>query len=294
MAFIGILVTLGITAGIFLGEKNKGNVAHIKLKGSIVTDDPKEFFDDWNTVRSGKVVKLLKEIAKNKKIKGILLEINSPGGTPVASAEIARAIRECNLPTAAWIQEIGTSGAYWIASASGHIVCHPLSITGSIGVLANSFGFEDLLKQFNINYRRQVAGDLKDIGDPFRSQTDEEKAYIQSVLDQIHAEFVQNVAQNRRLNPQETKQVSSGVFYTGKEAIKYKLADELGGKEEAIKWLNSVIKEPVVLEELRCTGSFMDAFLSEVTGMINQFALHIGKGISHFFVSQNNTGVRLS
>ncbi|MBI3883795.1 MAG: signal peptide peptidase SppA [Sphingobacteriales bacterium] len=167
----------------------------------------------------------------------MLFEINSPGGSAVASEEIANAVKKANKTTVAWIREIGTSGAYWVASSSGHIVANRVSITGSIGVIASYLEFPGLLEHYNITYQRLVSGKYKDIGSPFKEMTPEEKAIFQQNLDTIRDYFVSEVAKNREMSKKDVDKIANGVFYLGAQAKELGLIDELGGKDEAINYI---------------------------------------------------------
>ena len=154
-------------------ESLSGNVALIPIEGVIVGTDDGEFLFE-SVTSSLDTVELIEKADRNPNIKAIILEINSPGGSAVASEEIANAIKKTNKTTVAWIREIGTSGAYWVSSASDHIVANRVSITGSIGVIASYLEFPGLLDRYNITYQRLVSGKYKDIGSPYKEMTTEE------------------------------------------------------------------------------------------------------------------------
>ena len=270
LVFIGLLTVISVLAAKFmhkdLSRYREGNVAHVRIEGPIICgSEAGALFSSRKEVTSDSIIKLLEDIKENPKIRAVLFEINSPGGSPVASEEIARAILELNLPTVAWIRETGASGAYWVAMATSWIVAHPLSITGSIGVLANSFGFEDLLQTLKLKYRRQVAGNMKDIGSPFREPTPEEQTYLQGVLNQIHQVFIDAFSKARKIPPEKAKELATGIFYTGLDAKEKNLVDALGGKKEALAWLKKTIKEPVILVDYEGQGNFMETLLGGVT-----------------------------
>src|SRR5574341_1129775 len=180
--------------GAFLPETLElGNVAVIPIEGLISTDG-----DNWMPgVQSQSVVEQIEKADKNSEIKAILLEINSPGGTPVATDEIAGAIKSANKTTVAVIRETGASGAYWIATAADKIFANRMSVTGSIGVQASKLEFFGLIADYNITYNRLTAGRLKDAGSRFREMTPEERSLFQQMLDKLHNEFIKVVAENR-------------------------------------------------------------------------------------------------
>src|SRR3989338_3973037 len=179
LVLVLLLVTGFIAVGIismFSGvdvESLEGNVAMIKIEGIILgTDNSGVIFDD--SVYSLDIVDLIEEADENPRIRAIIFQINSPGGSAVASEEIANAVRKTNKTTVAWIRESGASGAYWIASSTDYIVANRVSITGSIGVFGSYLDFSGLMADHNITYRRLVAGKYKDLGSPLREMTEEE------------------------------------------------------------------------------------------------------------------------
>lgn len=269
LVFIGLITVLSGLAAKFmhkdLSRYKEGNVAHVRIEGPLVcSSEANGLFASREEVTSDSLIRILEDIKNNPNIRAVLFEINSPGGSPVASEEIAGAIKELKLPTAAWIRETGASGAYWVAMSCSYIVAHPLSITGSIGVLANSFGFEDLMQTLKLKYRRQVAGNLKDIGSPFREPTPEEQTYLQGVLNQIHQVFIEAFSKARKMTPEKAKELATGIFYTGLDAKNKNLVDALGGKKEALDWLKTAIKEPVILVDYKGQGNLMETLLGGV------------------------------
>ena len=187
MIFISIM-------GSFLPEGiQSGNVAVIPIEGVISTTSSTFMAG----VKSQSIVKRIKKANENDNIKAILLEINSPGGTPVATDEIAQAIKNVNKTTIAVIRESGASGAYWIATATDRIFANRMSVTGSIGVQASKLEFSGLIADYNITYRRLTAGRLKDAGSIWKTMTGEEEKLFQKLIDTLHNEFIKVVAENR-------------------------------------------------------------------------------------------------
>src|SRR3989338_241632 len=200
LAILGF-IAVGIIS-LFVGvdvESLSGNVALIPVEGIILgSDDSGSLFE---TVASSQdIIELIEKADSNPGIKAIILRVNSPGGTGVASDEIATAVRKTNKTTVAWIREIGTSGAYWVASSADYVVANRISVTGSIGVIASYLEFPGLLEEYNVTYRRLVAGKYKDLGSPFREMTEEEKTIFQQDLDLMKDYFVSEVAKNRKMS----------------------------------------------------------------------------------------------
>ena len=269
-------IAIGILS-LFVGvdvESLSGNVALIPIHGVILgTEDSESFFE---TVTSSiDAVELIEKAGKNPSIKAIILEINSPGGSAVASQEIADTVKKTNKTTVAWIREVGASGAYWVASSTDHIVANRASITGSIGVIASYLEFQGLLERYNVTYERLVSGKYKDIGSPYKEMTPEERIIFQQTLDEIRDYFVSEVAKNRNLNKKDVDKIANGLFYLGAQAKELGLVDEIGGKDEVIEYIEKKegIKADIV--EYKKEKTLFDV-LSKV---LSRQSFFIGKGI---------------
>ncbi len=289
---IKIIIILAILSFIisgllsFLSETDfkEGNVALIPIKGIITSEEGRAF--GQSIASSSTIVEFIENADKNPKIKAIIFEINSPGGSPVATEEIANAIKRTNKTTVAWIREIGTSGAYWIASSTDKIVANRMSLTGSIGVIASYLEFSGLLDHYNVTYERLIAGKYKDIGTPFKPLSREEKALFQKQLDKLHDYFISNIAKNRDLPEDKVKELATGMFYLGEEAKELGLIDVLGGKEEAIRIIEDKLNITAEIIEYKEERTLMD-LLSEIS---SEQSFYVGKGIgsSLFDVKYSN------
>src|SRR3989338_2655552 len=253
-----------------------GNVAVIDITGTILADEDVDFlFEDVTS--SDDIRELIRKADRNDGIKAIVFRINSPGGSAVASEEIAREIQKTNKTTVAWIREIGTSGAYWIASSADHVIANRMSITGSIGVIASYLGFAGFLEGHNVTYERLVSGNLKDIGSPFKEMTKEEKILFQKSLDSIHEYFVEEVAKNRNLKKKDVEKIATGQFFIGAEAKELGLVDELGGREEVIAYVEEKIGEEADFVNYETEKGFFGS----LGKIFNENAFYVGKGIGN-------------
>jgi signal peptide peptidase SppA len=168
-----------------------------------------------------------------KRLAGVMLAINSPGGSPVQSSLIAARIRALaeakKVPVVAVVEDAAASGGYWLACAADEIVVDPASIVGSIGVIAASFGFQDVLERLGVERRLETAGTQKSFMDPFRPTTEEERARLRELLDALHGEFTGWVETRRGPKLAGDRQMLfSGRFWTGREAVALGLADGMG------------------------------------------------------------------
>jgi protease IV len=188
------------------------------------------------------VIDGLSDAVKDKGTKGVILRMNSPGGSPVQSAYIYAAIRRVkaehpDLPLYAVVEDVCASGCYYIAAAADKIFVNPSSIIGSIGVIMNGFGFVDTLDKLGVERRVMTAGAHKAILDPFSPVKPEEKQHIQGLIDTVHRQFIDAVKQGRgeRLKADEHPELFSGLIWTGSASIELGLADALGSPRDVAK-----------------------------------------------------------
>jgi len=225
-----ILILVGIGILIFKTQAGEGDftkpaIAVIPISGAISLQG--------DGASAQEIVKIIKKADKDPAVKAIILDINSPGGTVVASEEIAAAVKSADKPVVAWIREIGASGAYWIASASDTIVADPASITGSIGVSGSYLQFSGLLDKYGVTYERLVTGTFKDTGSEYKELTTEERAYLMLKLNAINSIFIDAISANRNLDRNYVATLATGEIFLGSEAADKGLVDVLGGKNEA-------------------------------------------------------------
>ncbi len=299
IVIILVIVILGffsfIVAGIFslfLMEpvQAQGNVVVIPLRGEISVDSAGGYFTE-SGASSHVLVDQLEQARDDPMVRAVILDINSPGGSAVASSEIANAVKEveaANKTVVAVIREVGASGAYWIASSSDYIIAHDLSITGSIGVISSYLEFSGILNDHNITYRRLVSGERKDMGTPLRELTSEEQAIFQQKLDYIHDAFIREVATNRGLAYEDVVTVADGSFMLGGEALQFGLIDQLGGRKEAVAYIEQVqgiTAEVVEYEEEK-------GLLQLLSEIASKQSFSIGEGIGAAIVrSQDSSSV---
>src|SRR3989338_3083928 len=280
-------ISVGILS-LFVGiavESLSGNVALIPIEGVIVGSENGFLFE--SAAVSKDTIELVEKADENPNIKAIILEINSPGGSAVASEEIANAVKKANKTTVALIREVGASGAYWIASSSDYVVANRVSITGSIGVIASYLEFPGFLEKYNVTYRRLVSGKYKDIGSPLKEMTEEEQEIFQKNLDLIRDYFVSEVAKNRNMGKKEVDKIANGLFYLGVQAKELGLVDELGGKDEAIAYIEKRegIKAEIVEYEKE------KGLLEILAGVLSRQSFFVGKGIGSSLLDNRASAV---
>lgn len=298
-----VLIVLGLMSvliagiiGMFLGISGPdespaiGNVAVIAVEGQLLTSSTSSLTS--KAAISSDIVKLIEKAAKDSGVKAIVLAVNSPGGSAVASDEISEAVRAAalkNKTTVAWIRDIGTSGAYWVASSTEHIIAHPASFTGSIGVISSYVEVDKLMNDYNVTYRRLVAGKYKDIGTPFKEMTPEEYAIFQQSLDEMHALFINKVAENRKLSPESVRAIATGQFYTGMKAKELGLVDELGGKKEVENYLKAKLKTDIKFAEFKKPKTFFE----RLADSFSEHGFQVGMGLAQGIKEENNIKVQI-
>ncbi len=224
---------------------------------------------------SANAVADLERFAKDSGVRAIVLRLNSPGGAVAPSqeiyAEVRRLRQEKKKPVWVSIGVVGASGAYYIACAADRIFVNPGSVTGSIGVIAEWYNYGDLLKWAKMKDVVFKAGAFKDTGSPTRDMTPEEKAYLQGLVDQLHGQFIHAVAQGRRMKPEQVRPLADGRVFTGEQAVKLGLADEVGDLEQVIRGAAraaGIRGEPRVVTPPRERRSLLDTLLDDVARLV--------------------------
>lgn len=179
------------------------------------------------------VIEALRKAFKDKNTVGVIVEINSPGGSPVQAGEIYDEIQKLRqeypkIPLHAVASDVCASGGYYIAAAAQKIYANKASLVGSIGVRMDSFGFTDAIAKLGIERRAYTAGANKDFLDPFKPANPEEIRHLQSMLDAIHQQFIGAVKQGRGERLKESPEVFSGLMWTGEQSVGLGLVDSLG------------------------------------------------------------------
>ena len=183
------------------------------------------------------LMKELREARDDHSVRAVVLRINSPGGSAPASQEIGEEIkklRSAGKPVIASMGDVAASGGYWLAAVTDKIYANPASLTGSIGVYIPYTNWEELFKKVGIRSEKIKSGQHKDILSPDRSMTDEERAIIQAMVDDLYEQFITVVAEGRNMDKTKVRQLADGRIYTGSQAKNLGLIDELGNLYDAL------------------------------------------------------------
>lgn len=205
------------------------DIAVLPIEGVIL---PYHGIGDFEMVVTPETIESFMTAAeKDTNIKGVLLEINSPGGTPVASQRIAERFKNSSLPVVGLVGDTAASGGYMIASAADYIVASPMSSVGSIGVTMSYVEESKKNEEEGLTYVQLTSGKFKDTGTPNRPITDEERALLEADLKIVHDEFVSIVANNRNLSIEAVQALADGSTMPGARAVEAGLVDRLGNRE---------------------------------------------------------------
>ena len=221
------------------------------------------------------VVKQLREFRRDDSIRAIILHVNTPGGGAAASQEIYSEVRrirdEKKKKIVASIETVGASGGYYISSATEKIYADPASIVGSIGVISQWVNYEDLLKWAKLKDVTFKAGALKDTGNPARPMTPEEKAYFQSLINDMHGQFISAVAEGRKLKMDDVKKLADGRVWTGQQALPLKLVDQIGDFRVAVEETAKAVGikgEPTIVRPEKERHSLWDAMFGDASDLL--------------------------
>ena len=240
-AYFGIVIAMlsGVTTG---------------GKASVVTHtalvDMRGVIDSEGAASAEKIMGGLQAAFADSNTAGVVLRINSPGGSPVQSGMIYDEIRRLRkqytkIPLYVVVEEICASGGYYVASAGDKIYVDKASLIGSIGVLMDGFGFEETMKKLGVERRLITAGENKGFMDPFSPQSPKQREFVQNMLNEIHHQFIKAVKDGRGDRLKETPEMFSGLVWNGAKGVELGLADEFGTLDYIAR---EVIKAPEILD----------------------------------------------
>ncbi|MBT3835675.1 signal peptide peptidase SppA [Candidatus Woesearchaeota archaeon] len=260
------------------------NIAVIPIEG-IITGNGDSGLGQQG-VSSQQIIEFIQQANGDYTIDGIILEINSPGGSAVASDEIGSAVKHSEIPVISVIREAGASGGYWIASSTDYIIANRMSITGSIGVISSYLEFSGLMNEYGVGYERLVSGELKDLGTPFKKLKQNEQQILQKKIDVIHNYFVEEVSVNRNLPKEKVEKIATGEFYLGVEALNLGLIDQLGDMETAKDYYAYLYEvDEVDLVSFKTDPSLFDI----LAGISQDFSYNMGQGIGSMFTQSSSS-----
>jgi len=210
------------TETVTVGSGDK--VAVVDLKGVIASSD--------------EVVRQMKKYRNNSSVRAIVLHIDSPGGGVVASQEMyeeVRAVRDGGKPVIVSMGSLAASGGYYVAVGGSYLVANRGTLTGSVGVISEFLQLKDALDKLGIGVKTIKAGKLKDAGSPMRAMNDDDQKYFQALMDDVHRQFIDVVARERKMDVEKVRELADGRVFTGEQALQLGLVDTLGTFEDAVR-----------------------------------------------------------
>jgi protease-4 len=221
------------------------------------------------------LVENLKRFGKDNSVKAIVLRIESPGGGVAASQEIYEEVKKVRAkkPVLASMGALAASGGYYVACATQKVYANPGTITGSIGVIMPFVNVKDLIEKIGIKGMTVKSGLYKDMGSPLRDMTQQERQLLQGVVDNVHRQFIDAVAEGRHLDREDVVKIADGRVFTGAQAQALGLVDALGDLEDAIAEagrLGKIVGEPKVVTPPKKKISLLDLLREEIRTTIGE------------------------
>ncbi len=254
-----------------------GKIGVVDLEGVILTPET--------------TVKELKRFVDDNSIKAIILHVNTPGGGAAASEEIYREVRRIRddkkKTIVASIETVGASGGYYVSSGAKKIFANDASLVGSIGVIAEWYNYEDLLHWAKLKAITLKTGEFKDTGSPTRPMTPAEHAYLQGMLDNMKGQFVNAVAEGRKLKVGDVQAIADGRVWTGQQALPLHLVDQIGDFEAAVKdTARSVgIKgEPTLVRPEKQRRTLLDLLFGDLSDLIPDQAKLMERHVGFYYL----------
>lgn len=280
-AYLAVILLMGL--GVFSSEVKKfdAHTALIEIAGVI---------EAGGDVNADAVMGSLRDAYESEGTKGIILRINSPGGSPVQAGIINDEIRRQKklhpqIPVYAVVEDICASGGYYIAAAADKIYVDKASIVGSIGVLMDGYGFTEMMKKVGVERRLMTAGENKAMLDPFSPVNPKHQQLAQTMLNEIHEQFKTVVREGRGARLKETPETFSGLFWSGEQSIKIGLADAIGSTDYVAR---EIIKQEEIVD-----FTYKDDFASRLAKRIGASAsAALGEGIARQLVSSGELKLR--
>lgn len=239
---------------ILYGTNPTQKISVINVEGMIASDQSNDT-----------IVDMLKEAQKDPQIAGVIMQINSPGGSVYASEKIYKEIKklqEINKPVYAVMEELAASGGYYISAPCDKIYASNETWTGSIGVIMQSYSLEGLFDEYGIKEQNITTGKMKDAGSPGSDMDDEEKEYFQGLVDSAFGRFVKVVSEGRDMSEKEVRKLADGRVYDGSQALENGLVDKIGDLEDAYKDMTEAynLSDPMLVKKSDVFSNFSKYF----------------------------------
>ncbi|WP_396610291.1 signal peptide peptidase SppA [Haloferax sp. S1W] len=281
---LGVLLVIAtVVAAIQLGGRIANaafpsyDVAEVAVEGPITRDGGRGPIPGGAIgTPADDIVEQIDAASEDTHAEALLLKLNTPGGEVLPSDDIRRAAAEFDGPTVAYATDVCASGGYWIASGCDELWSHDASVVGSIGVIGSSVNASELADRLGITYERFAAGKYKDAGNVLKEPTDDEREYLQGLIDDYYDDFVETVAEGREMDPETIRETEARV-YLGEEASAIGLVDELGTRADVEDRLAALLdRDEVTVEEFTPQAGLM----ARLRGSAERVAYSFGAGVA--------------
>ncbi|CAM3337510.1 signal peptide peptidase SppA [Vagococcus fessus] len=256
-------------------------IARLKVEGEIGPSEDSGLFGSEG-YNHEVFMAALKKIEEDDSVKGILLEVNSPGGGVYESAEISRALthlqKERKLPVYVSMKNMAASGGYYISAKADKIFATEETMTGSIGVIMSGLNMSGLLDKLGVKDESVKSGELKDIGSSTRKWTEKDRDVLQGMVDTSYNRFVNLISEGRGMSVEDVKKIADGRIYDGTQALENGLVDEIGFPDQALEALrqDKKLKDASVVE-YEASSNLLPSYLNKNW---------LGASVKKFFVNQ--------
>lgn len=269
---VGLRIAGRIAGNVF----DSYNVAEVAVEGPISRDGGGGRFPSGpQQTPTDDIVEQIEAANEDGNVSGLLVKLNTPGGEVVPSDDIRRAIVGFEGPAIAYTTDVCGSGGYWIASGCDELIARDASLVGSIGVIGSRVNATDLAERVGLSYERLAAGAYKDAGIPLKEMEENERAYLQGLIDDFYGQFVARVAEGRELSEEEIRATEARV-YVGEEALSLGLVDSLGTREDAENRLKELLETETEVREFEPERGMM----ARLSGGSASVAYAFGAGIA--------------
>jgi len=272
-----------LTGGRF-GSSGDYNVAKVTVSGPIQrTRSRSSSLSGGNVCTADEVVEQIEAADDDEAVEALLLELNTPGGEVLPSDDIRRAAVDFDGPTTAYATDTCASGGYWIASGCDEVWARDASLVGSIGVVGSRPNAAGLADKLGLSYEQFTAGEYKDAGVPLREIEDDEREYLQHIVDGYYDQFVETVSEGREMDPEAIRDTEARI-YLGRDALEIGLVDELGTEADVEDRIADLIGSDVETQEFE-----PDRSIAERLGLgAERVAFAAGNGVANVVVSDGS------
>jgi protease-4 len=286
--FVGFFVLLFSSFGYILAALGQKDIGVIPIKGTIESESSDSVLTGMQ-MGSHDIVDMIQNADDDPTVSVIFLDINSGGGSVVASKEITEAVANANKPVVAYIGDEGASGAYYVASAADEIIADADALTGSIGVIAMIPNYQELLNKIGVNFTILSEGKFKTMGSPFEEMTPEARALFETIITDAYNQFRSDVLKNRegKLTEASFDSIADGRILNGRQALEHGLIDATGSRDSALKRaaeIGGITGKP--REKVFIIG------ISPFGQLLTQSGYFIGRGLVLGIGEQAKSGIR--